>query len=335
MDWKFIMCLLVMCSTTIWKLLEILTYGEIQVRQVDDIMMMYMTFTIYAAYKAGMAVQAKKTKKPKKISQSPLIAKKENDSMYQLQNIDYLYRISTMTGSSKLVTVQADRDSHDLNDKHFVMLNLCRAIVNFANEGHVISAVYELEPDGTSKRVAYRGLPEYQEALKDPEPDVIVAKFATNFSSGASFASQCRVNQKSREVFDIEASGTPSDNDDISERLVSLDDGKHWHQVHCIDDILDEYDDDIDNALDALNSIEAHGDIDGDYWCTTTDKDLNRTIRECRTEILVDALLARGSEAVEEFLGYPVNMSEAECVLEEYLNNLSDEDLANAFFETL
>lgn len=102
-----------------------------------------------------------------------------------------------------------------------------------------------------------------------------------------------------------------------------------------IDDILDEYDDDIDNALDALYSIEAHGDIDGDYWCTTTDKDLNRTIRECRTEILVDALLAHGSEAVEEFLGYPVNMSEAECVLEEYLNNLSDEDLANAFFETL
>ena len=146
--------------------------------------------------------------------------------MYQLQNIDYLYRISTMTGSSKLVTVQADRDSHDLNDKHFVMLNLCRAIVNFANEGHVISAVYELEPDGTSKRVAYRGLPEYQEALKDPEPDVIVAKFAMNFSSGASFASQCRVNQKSREVFDIEASGTPSDNDDISERLVSLDDAE-------------------------------------------------------------------------------------------------------------
>lgn len=61
MDWKFIMCLLVMCSTTVWKLPEILTYGEIQVRQVDDIMM-YMTFTIYAAYKAGMAVQAKKRK---------------------------------------------------------------------------------------------------------------------------------------------------------------------------------------------------------------------------------------------------------------------------------
>lgn len=62
MDWKFIMCLLVMCSTTIWKLLEILTYGEIQVRQVDDVMTLYMVFTIYAAYKAGMAVQAKKTK---------------------------------------------------------------------------------------------------------------------------------------------------------------------------------------------------------------------------------------------------------------------------------
>lgn len=62
MDWKFIMCLLVMCSTTIWKLLEILTYGEIQVRQVDDVMTLYMAFTIYAAYKAGMAVQAKKQK---------------------------------------------------------------------------------------------------------------------------------------------------------------------------------------------------------------------------------------------------------------------------------
>ena len=53
MDWKFIMCLLVMCSTTIWKLLEILTYGEIQVRQVDDVMTLY---------KAGMAVQAKRQK---------------------------------------------------------------------------------------------------------------------------------------------------------------------------------------------------------------------------------------------------------------------------------
>lgn len=39
MDWKFIMCLLVMCSTTIWKLLEILTYGEIQVRQVFQLCM--------------------------------------------------------------------------------------------------------------------------------------------------------------------------------------------------------------------------------------------------------------------------------------------------------
>lgn len=80
MDWKFIMCLLVMCSTTIWKLLEILTYGEIQVRQVDDIMMMYMTFTIYAAYKAGMAVQAKKTKQAKEnIAITPDSKKKEND----------------------------------------------------------------------------------------------------------------------------------------------------------------------------------------------------------------------------------------------------------------
>lgn len=51
-----------MCSATIWKLLEILTYGEIQVQQVDDVMTLYMAFTIYAAYKAGMAVQAKRQK---------------------------------------------------------------------------------------------------------------------------------------------------------------------------------------------------------------------------------------------------------------------------------
>lgn len=62
MDWKFIMCLLVMCSTTIWKLWKILAYGEIQVQQVDDVMTLYMAFTIYAAYKAGMAVQAKRQK---------------------------------------------------------------------------------------------------------------------------------------------------------------------------------------------------------------------------------------------------------------------------------
>jgi hypothetical protein len=51
-----------MCSTTIWKLLKILAYGEIQVQQVDDVMTLYMAFTIYAAYKAGMAVQAKRQK---------------------------------------------------------------------------------------------------------------------------------------------------------------------------------------------------------------------------------------------------------------------------------
>lgn len=56
--------------------LEILTYGEIQVRQVDDIMMMYMTFTIYAAYKAGMAVQAKRQKQAEEKSQPPLISKR-------------------------------------------------------------------------------------------------------------------------------------------------------------------------------------------------------------------------------------------------------------------
>lgn len=79
MDWKFIMCLLVMCSTTVWKLLEILTYGEIQVRPVDDIMMMYMAFTIYAAYKAGMAVQAKKQKQTEeRIAINP-DSKKENN----------------------------------------------------------------------------------------------------------------------------------------------------------------------------------------------------------------------------------------------------------------
>lgn len=71
MDWKFIMCLLVMCSTTIWKLLEILIYGEVQIRQVDDVMTLYMAFTVYAAYKAGMAVQAKKQEQTEGITIKP------------------------------------------------------------------------------------------------------------------------------------------------------------------------------------------------------------------------------------------------------------------------
>lgn len=71
MDWKFIMCLLVMCSTTIWKLLEILIYGEVQIRQVDDVMTLYMAFTVYAAYKAGMAVQAKKQEQTEEITIKP------------------------------------------------------------------------------------------------------------------------------------------------------------------------------------------------------------------------------------------------------------------------
>lgn len=35
---------------------------EFEIRQVDDVMTLYMAFTIYAAYKAGMAVQAKRQK---------------------------------------------------------------------------------------------------------------------------------------------------------------------------------------------------------------------------------------------------------------------------------
>lgn len=65
------MCLLVMCSTTIWKLLEILIYGEVQIRQVDDVMTLYMAFTVYAAYKAGMAVQAKKQEQTEEITIKP------------------------------------------------------------------------------------------------------------------------------------------------------------------------------------------------------------------------------------------------------------------------
>ena len=51
----------------------------------------------------------------------------------------------------------------------FVLLNLCRAIIELENRGYIISSVTRVEADGTHPKVRFRDTKEYRYAKKYPK----------------------------------------------------------------------------------------------------------------------------------------------------------------------
>lgn len=60
---KHLLFALIVCMSTVWRFLELLEYGEIEVRQVDTYMYFYMLATCFVSFLVGKeSVTAKKAK---------------------------------------------------------------------------------------------------------------------------------------------------------------------------------------------------------------------------------------------------------------------------------
>ena len=61
----------IICMSTVWRFLELLEYGEIEVRQVDTYMYFYMLATCFVSFLVGKeSATAKKAKEQKPLQGS-------------------------------------------------------------------------------------------------------------------------------------------------------------------------------------------------------------------------------------------------------------------------
>lgn len=132
---------------------------------------------------------------------------------YEIMDMCRMYRVATQTGM-KVVRIG---DGEAVLYKSDIFAALCAAIAEIEAAGNLVSGVVELCSDGSKPRVAYRNSKEYGEAKKRgvKADRCIKASFISHWDSGAEFESSCKVNLDTREVYDIEPAGHPSDDDSL------------------------------------------------------------------------------------------------------------------------
>lgn len=91
---KMLLFTLVISMGTVWRLLELLEYGEIEVRQVDTYMYLYMLATCFVAFLVGKESATTKAAKSKKCCKglclnSKIKPLKNNEGVYY----DYCSRV--------------------------------------------------------------------------------------------------------------------------------------------------------------------------------------------------------------------------------------------------
>ena len=69
---KMLLFTLVISMGTVWRLLELLEYGEIEVRQVDTYMYFYMLATCFVAFLVGKASASLKAAKEQNMLQGSM-----------------------------------------------------------------------------------------------------------------------------------------------------------------------------------------------------------------------------------------------------------------------
>ena len=69
---KMLLFTLVISMGTVWRLLELLEYGEIEVRQVDTYMYLYMLATCFVAFLVGKESATIKAAKEQKMLQGSM-----------------------------------------------------------------------------------------------------------------------------------------------------------------------------------------------------------------------------------------------------------------------
>lgn len=69
---KHLLFALIVCMSTVWRFLELLEYGEIEVRQVDTYMYLYMLATCFVAFLVGKESATIKAAKKQKMLQGSM-----------------------------------------------------------------------------------------------------------------------------------------------------------------------------------------------------------------------------------------------------------------------
>ena len=238
--------------------------------------------------------------------------------MFEICN-DKTYFLAETTAKNKTIEITLVKDSHgNLLNEHEIKLDLCRAVLELQRGGYIVTKVRALDYD-IENVVDVFHLPEFEEARENPMPDIVSGVISSNFDSGASFYLPCKVNKKTREVFDVEVPAQPCDDDSFNNATVKVD-GVDRRLLN-LTDIVSEYDsDDYDGVLDALYHVQAKND----YW-ENDGESLTELIHKYRWYILKDALMQRGRDAVTDFIGTDISSSEFSRVLDETEMVMPDE----------
>lgn len=69
---KHLLFALIVCMSTVWRFLELLEYGEIEVRQVGTYMYLYMLATCFVAFLVGKESATIKAAKEQKMLQGSM-----------------------------------------------------------------------------------------------------------------------------------------------------------------------------------------------------------------------------------------------------------------------
>ena len=89
--------------------------------------------------------------------------------MYEIKEMEQVFRVKFVTGNARIVVVDTNNPNEKIMCESFVLLNLCRAIIELENRGYIISSVTRVEADGTHPKVRYRDTKEYRYAKKYPK----------------------------------------------------------------------------------------------------------------------------------------------------------------------
>lgn len=160
-------------------------------------------------------------------------------------------------------------------DKEQVLLELCRAIVALERRGVIVTSVQELSADGHRPRVAFRQSKQYQKAKEEKPDEIIAATYSTHWTSGAYLKSDCKVNLRTHEVFDIKNAGCPGYDDGCLCERVSFDDVEA--SVFLIDEILEL--NDTEDAAEELQSIKDNNR----YWASFSGKKLDEELEKLKS----------------------------------------------------
>lgn len=237
--------------------------------------------------------------------------------MFKIHN-DKVYFVAETPDINKVIEIFLPKDDHGtIMDSHEIRVDLCRAVIHMEKKGVRVFKVRNIE-DTNKANIDVWHMPEYQEAAESPTSDVVDACIESNFDSGATFNLPCKANRKTREVFAIECSACPNDDDTFSYAEIKV---GGWHYpVNNITDIMEE--NDVDSALDELYRIQQKGE----YWEAHDGKSLTDAIHEFRWAILKDAIQKRGHEAVADFVGTDISSDAYDRVMDETETQMPNEE---------